>query len=63
MRYRIQIDELLDTVMIVVTERTGSGGYSSSHSRLYVMDAEVARHGGLVEVLSWLAEQVAATTP
>jgi hypothetical protein len=27
------------------------------------MDAESAHHGGLVELLSWLTEQVAATTP
>lgn len=63
MRYRIQIEELLDAVLIVVTESTVGGGYHTSHSRMFTMDAQTARHGGLVEILGWLQEQVAASTP
>jgi hypothetical protein len=63
MRYRIQIETLLDAVIIVVTEVRGEHEYVSLNRKLYTMDAEAAHHGGLVEVLGWLQEQVAASTP
>jgi hypothetical protein len=63
MRYRIQIEQLLEAVVIVVTEIRGDHEYVSHTRKLYTMDAKVADHGGLVEVLGWLQEQVAASTP
>jgi hypothetical protein len=63
MRYRIQIESLLDCVVIVVTEIRGDHEYVSHTRKLYTMDGEAAHHGGLTEVLSWLTEQVAASQP
>jgi hypothetical protein len=63
MRYRIQIEPVLDSVIIVVTEVRGEHEHVSLRRKMYTMDAESAHHGGLVELLSWLTEQVAATTP
>jgi len=63
MRYRIQIETLLDCVLVVVTEVRGEHEYVSLTRKMYTMSAEEAHHGGLVGVLSWLTEQVAATTP
>ena len=63
MRYRIQIEPLLDSVLVMVCEVRGEGEYVSLTRRLYTMDAEAAHHGGLTEVLGWLQEQVAASTP
>lgn len=63
MRYRIQIETLLDCVIVVVTEIRGDHEYVSHTRKLYTMDAETAHHGGLTEVLSWLTEQVAASQP
>jgi hypothetical protein len=63
MRYRIQIEQMLDAVIIVVSEYRGDSEYTSIKRNLYTFDGEAARHGGLVEVLSWLTEQVASTAP
>lgn len=63
MRYRIQIENLLDSVIIVVSEYRGEHEYVSVTRKMYTMGAEHAHHGGLVEVLSFLTEQIAATTP
>jgi hypothetical protein len=63
MRYRIQIESLLDCVVIVVSEYRGDGEYVSVSRKMYTMDGKAAYHGGLVEVLDWLQEQVASTTP
>lgn len=63
MRYRIQIEALLDVIVIVVSEYRGDAEYVSVSRKMYTLDGEQARHGGLVEVLSWLTEQVAASTP
>lgn len=63
MRYRIQIEELLDAVIIVVTEINAYGNRQSHESKLYTMDAHAAAHGGLVEILGWLQEQIAASAP
>jgi hypothetical protein len=63
MRYRIQIEELLDATLVVVTSITAYGGRSTHDSKLYTLDAQAAGHGGLVEILGWLQEQVASTTP
>jgi len=53
----------LDCVLIVVTEVRGEHEYVSLTRKMYTMDAETAHHGGLTEVLGWLTEQVAASTP
>jgi len=63
MRYRIQIETLLDAVLIVVTEVRGEHEYVSLTRKMYTMSAEQAHHGGLVEVLGFLQEQVAASAP
>lgn len=63
MRYRIQIEDLLDCIIVVVTEIRGDHEYVSHTRKLYTMSSDAAHHGGLVEVLSWLAEQVAASNP
>ena len=63
MRYRIQIENLLDCVLIVVTEVRGEQQYVSLDRKLYTMDASAAHHGGLVEILGWLQEQIASTAP
>ena len=63
MRYRIQIETLLDCVVIVVTEIRGDHEYVSHTRKMYTMDGEAAHHGGLPEVLAFLQEQVASTTP
>lgn len=63
MRYRIQIETLLDCVLIVVTEVRGEQQYVSLDRKLYTMDAGAAHHGGLVEILGWLQEQIASTAP
>lgn len=63
MRYRIQIEPLLDSILVCVTEIRGEHEYVSLSRKLYTMDAETAHHGGLVELLSWLTEQVASSNP
>ena len=63
MRYRIQIEELLDATLIVVTSIHAYGGRATHDSKLYTMDSAAMQHGGLVELLGWLQEQIASTTP
>jgi hypothetical protein len=63
MRYRIQIETMLDCVLVVVTEIRGEGEYISLTRKCYTMSAQEAHHGGLYGVLNWLTEQVAATQP
>jgi len=63
MRYRIQIETLMDCVVVVVAEYRGEHEYVSITRKMYTMGADEAHHGGLVGVLGWLTEQVAATTP
>lgn len=62
MRYRIVINPLLDCVLITVTKTVESRGSVSHSTRMFTFDQELADHGGLVEVLSWLTEQVAASS-
>jgi hypothetical protein len=59
MRYRIQINPLLDCVLVTVTEIHEHKGFISHDTKMYTMDGASAYHGGLVEVLGWLQEQLA----
>ena len=59
MRYRIQINPMLDCVLVTVTEVHEHKGFVSHETKMYTMDAKAADHGGIIEVLGWLQEQLA----
>lgn len=53
MRYRIQIEELLDNTLVVVTQIDAYGGRSTHTTRLWTLAGRFD-HGGLVELLGEL---------
>lgn len=59
MRYRIQINPLLDCVLITVTEVREYRNTLTHDTKMYTMDRDAADHGGIIEVLGWLQEQLA----
>lgn len=63
MRYRIQIEPLLGTIMVAVTEHDQFRGTVRSSTKLYTLDGDYDSHGGLVEILGELQRMVAESTP
>lgn len=59
MRYRIQFEPMLGSTLVVVTEVYGTGGRMGTTSKMYVIEEEIGRHGGLVELLGELQRLVA----
>jgi hypothetical protein len=59
MRYRIQIEPLLGAIIVVVSELDQFRGVTRTATKMYTLDAEVAEHGGFVEILGELQRLVA----
>jgi hypothetical protein len=60
MRYRIQIEDMLDHTLVIVTDIVAYGSTQSIHSKMYVLqDVRVA--DGLVELLGELQRTIGET--
>jgi len=59
MRYRIQIEPMLDCSLIVVTKLDAWAGRMTAESKMYTLDGDTGAHGDLVEVLGELQRLVA----
>jgi hypothetical protein len=63
MRYRIQIQPMLDTMLCVIATYDDYGNVMRISSRMYTVSLEQYEHGGLVELLGELQRVVGESTP
>ena len=59
MRYRIQIQELLDVTLFVVTSINEYGGTLRSTTKMYTMEQTEIHGNDLPELIGWLAMKMA----
>jgi hypothetical protein len=59
MRYRIQIEEMLDCWLIAVTTINVFGGSAHHTTKLYTLNQDDIHGSGIPEIVGWLAMTLA----